>query len=121
MAKRKRATRKRNPSNTLAKAINDVVDARLSKALEKQNPHLQKTLAGMEKVLARIEKKLSKTSKVRPVKTRKARKAKKKSKSKKCSVRGCKRPARARGLCNSHYVSAIRKGTIKTKKRKKKK
>ena len=55
MAKRKRTTRKKNPSTNLAKAINDAVDARVSKALEKQNPRLQKTLAGMVKALARIE------------------------------------------------------------------
>jgi len=34
-------------------------------------------------------------------------------KKKLCSRRGCGRPAKARGLCNAHYVAAFRKGKIK--------
>ena len=126
MARRKRTARRTNPSNALAKAINNLVDAKLNKLLEKQTPRFRKTLTGIEKALARVEKKVGKVSAGRPVrakktKARKTRKGRKPTKPKTCSVRGCQRPARARGLCNSHYVSALRKGTIKTQPRKKKK
>ena len=128
MARRKRTARRTNPSTTLAKAINALVDAKLNKLLEKQTPRLRRTITGVEKALVRVEKKVGKVSAGKPVKARKkktrktkTRKARKPAKQKTCSVRGCQRPARARGLCNSHYVTALRKRTIKTRRRKKKK
>ena len=127
MPRKRRAVRKTNPSTALAKAINALVDAKLNKLLEKQTPRIRRTITGVEKALAKVEKKVGKVSAGRPAKEkktkakkRKTRKGRKPAKPKTCSVRGCQRPARARGLCNSHYVTALRKGTIKTKKRKKK-
>ena len=121
MARKKRTPKKAKTGMSLSKAINNMIDARLNKLFQKQNPRLKKTMSEIEKALKRIEKRMSRTRAAgKPVTVKKSRRGRKPSKQKKCSQRGCQRPARARGLCNSHYVMALRKGTIKTTKRRKK-
>ena len=39
------------------------------------------------------------------------------SKDKQCSVEGCTNPQKSRGLCNKHYLQALTRGLIQTKKR----
>lgn len=121
MARKKRTSIRATTGISLSKAINNMIDARLNKLFQKQNPRLKKTMSEIEKALKRIEKRMSRTRTAeKPGAVRKSRRGRKPSKPKTCTQRGCQRPARARGLCNSHYVMALRKGTIKTTKRRKK-
>ena len=62
--------------------------------------------AGRVKTIKPVGRRLGKV-KAGGLKSRGRRKAKK------CSRRGCGRPAKARGLCNAHYVTAFRMGNLK--------
>ncbi|MCX5868513.1 MAG: hypothetical protein NT009_13740 [Proteobacteria bacterium] len=71
------------------------IDKRLTR-LKQQNKGLTSTTTRRRTSPKTSEKELTSRSKakIRPV----------------CSVPGCDKPARARGLCAAHYIAALRKG-----------
>lgn len=90
----------------LVTVINQLVEDRLRKVLERQRPFLEKGINEIEHALGRIEKRLTGLS----TSSRVGRKARGK---KVCSVRGCKKPSRSRGLCGAHYMAALRGRSFK--------
>lgn len=100
----------------LKNVLNNLIEIRINKILEKQISRIKRSIPEMKKSIKDLEKKLSKISTVKkderkPKKksiNKSVRKAKCKAK-KTCSMKGCNKPMKAKGLCNAHYVAAFRK------------
>ena len=105
----------KKPGSDLVTAINELVEDRLKKVLERQRPLLEKGINEIEHALGRIEQRLTGLS-TSPEAGRKARgkKAGRKARGGKvCTVRGCQKPSRSRGHCGAHYMASLRRGDFK--------
>lgn len=109
-------SRKKKKDTNLNKVLSNLIESKIINLFKKQTPHLKETVSEMKKSIKNLEKKLSKISTVKRAK----RKSKKKTKSKPvrntrtknkktCKIKGCNELRRAKGLCNKHYVAALRK------------
>ena len=80
----------------IGRILSHNIDKRLARLEQQQLKGLTSTTARRKTSSADAEKESStrSRSKIRPT----------------CSVRGCVKPARARGLCAAHYMAALRKG-----------
>jgi len=107
----------KKPGSDLVTAINDLVEDRLKKVLERQRPLLEKGISEIEHALGRIEKRLtglsSPTRSGRKGARAKGRPGRKARGKKVCTVRGCQRPSRSRGLCGAHYMASLRHGEFR--------
>jgi len=100
----------------LVTVINELVEDRLKKVLERQRPLLEKGINEIEHALGRIEKRLTglSTSSSRAGRKARGKKAGRKARgSKVCTVRGCHKPSRSRGLCGAHYMASLRHGEFR--------
>ena len=113
MAKRKFWGKK--PGSDLVTAINELVEDRLKKVLERQRPLLEKGINEIEHALGRIEKRLTGLSTPsRAGRKARGKKAGRKARgSKVCTVPGCQKPSRSRGLCGAHYMASLRHGEFR--------
>ncbi|MDD5223487.1 MAG: hypothetical protein PHE84_05815 [bacterium] len=111
---RKKLWEKRSGAD-LVTVINELVEDRLKKVLERQRPLLEKGINEIEHALGRIEKRLTGlSSPARAGRKARGKKAGRKARgSKVCTVRGCKKPSRSRGLCGAHYMASLRHGEFR--------
>jgi len=105
----------KKPGSDLVTAINELVEDRLKRVLERQRPLLEKGINEIEHALGRIEKRLTGLStSSRAGRKARGKKAGRKARGKKaCTVRGCQRPSRSRGLCGAHYMASLRHGEFR--------
>ena len=116
---------KKKKGVNLNKILNNIIESNINKLLEKQIYRFKVTIPEMKKSVKDLENKLTKIYTIKKTK----RKLEKKVKSKPvrnariknikiCKIKGCNEPRRAKGLCNKHYVAALRKGKKSKKGRK---
>lgn len=105
----------RKSGTDLVTVINELVEDRLKKVLERQRPLLEKGINEIEHALGRIEKRLTglSTSSRAGRKARGKKAGRKARGSKVCTVKGCRKPSRSRGLCGAHYMAALRHGEFR--------
>ena len=124
MATKRTSTRK-NAGANLLKTLAQHIEDKIEEVIKYEELHLFDTEEigrilshNIDKRLARLEQQQSKglTStttrrKTSPADAEKESSTRSRSKIRPtCSVRGCDKPARARGLCAAHYMAALRKG-----------
>ena len=124
MATKRTSTRK-NAGANLLKTLAQHIEDKIEEVIKYEELHLFDTEEigrilshNIDKRLARLEQQQSKglTSTTTRRKTSPADAEKESSTGSRskirstCSVRGCDKPARARGLCAAHYMAALRKG-----------
>ncbi len=121
----KRTSTRRNAGANLLKTLAQHIEDKIEEVIKYEELHLFDTEEigrilshNIDKRLARLEQQQSKglTSttarrKTSPSDAEKESSTRSRSKIRPtCSVRGCDKPARARGLCAAHYMAALRKG-----------
>jgi len=121
----KRTSTRRNAGANLLKTLAQHIENKIEEVIKYEELHLFDTEEigrilshNIDKRLARLEQQQSKglTStttrrKTSPADAEKESSTRSRSKIRPtCSVRGCDKPARARGLCAAHYMAALRKG-----------
>ena len=124
MATKRTSTRK-NAGAKLLKTLAQHIEDKIEEIIKYEELHLFDTdeighilSHNIDKRLARLEKQYDKgltatTTRRRTSRSTTEKESTLRSKARTrpiCSVRGCDKPARARGLCAAHYMSALRKG-----------
>jgi len=105
---------KKPKSLDLSQLLSSSIESAIHKLLTKQQLKAKESISELGQAVRSMEKRLSKLAK--PRKPRKKSKAVRKAKAGKkaigkkiCKVKGCKKPRKAKGLCNKHYVAKMRR------------
>ena len=121
----KRTSTRRNAGANLLKTLAQHIEDKIEEIIKYEELHLFDTEEighilshNIDKRLTRLEQRNQKGLTSTTTRRRASRPAAEKESSTRsksgirptCSVRGCDKPARARGLCAAHYLAALRKG-----------
>ena len=121
----KRTSTRRNAGANLLKTLAQHIENKIEEIIKYEELHLFDTEEighilshNIDKRLTRLEQQNQKgltstTTRRRASRPSAGKESTTRSKSRirpVCSVRGCDKPARARGLCAAHYMAALRKG-----------
>ena len=110
MAAKKQNPKKKRPGDHLVKALIELIEDKIDDAIRYEQIHLF-DINQIEQVLSHsIDRRLSQTRPLGPDSTGTTRRLRSPFKEKKCRIRNCQKPAKARGLCSTHYQAARRKG-----------
>ncbi|MCX5858392.1 MAG: hypothetical protein NT056_00605 [Proteobacteria bacterium] len=121
----KRSSTRKNAGSNLLKTLAQHIENKIEEIIKYEEIHLFDTdeighilSHNIDKRLARLEQQQKREPAAATTRRRASRSAAEKESSTRsksgirptCSVPGCDKPARARGLCAAHYMAALRKG-----------
>ena len=104
---------KTNPfksGNPMAKALGDLIKHQIDAMITMQSVRTFENFIKIKKDLHRLDQRLAELTPRSAEETQSIQRGRRQMLRKDCSVPGCWKPAKSRGLCGTHYQAARRKG-----------